>query len=333
MKINFKKRNKSKKNRGFVILFAVTISAILLSIALGVANISLQEIKFGTSAKDTNEAFFAADAGVECAFSNDKASGSVFVSPGSPSIACNGVSIATVENPESLWTFVVPTLGGESQGCARVTVDKTASPVTTVISKGYNVGDASCSSSNPDRIEREIRTTYSGGGVPSSPPSGPIVEDVVWENAQYVTITDNDIQKTSNGGAWNAGATSAQSIASGDGYVEFSTNESAGYGKHAGLGGNAAGWNYISIQFDINMAVSNNVRIFESGTLIGLFATYAAGDVFRIAIEGGVVKYYKNGGLLYTSLKDPTPYYPFYLDSSLYHLNGTVTDAKIFSSP
>lgn len=331
MKINFKNINKSKKNNGFVILFAVTISAILLSIALGVANISLQEIKFGTSAKDTNEAFFAADTGVECAFSNDKASGSVFVSPGSPSIACNGVTITAVEDPvsPSFWTFVVPTLGGEGQGCARVTVDKTASSLTTVISKGYNVGDASCSSSNPDRIEREIRTTYSGGGVPEAPPSGP--EHVIWTNDRYVTITGNSIQKTSSGGAWNAGATSTQSITSGDGYVEFSTNESSSHGKHAGLGTNTPDWGYTNIQFDINMAVSNNVRIFESGTSRGSFGTYAPGDVFRIAIEGGVVKYYKNGGLLYTSLVAPT--YPLYLDTSLYHLNGTVTDAKIFSSP
>ena len=47
---------KIKKNRGFVILFAVTLSSILLAIALGVANIALKEIRFGTSAKDTNEA-------------------------------------------------------------------------------------------------------------------------------------------------------------------------------------------------------------------------------------------------------------------------------------
>ena len=35
-------------------------------------NISLKEIKFGTSARDTNDAFFAADTGAECALFNDK---------------------------------------------------------------------------------------------------------------------------------------------------------------------------------------------------------------------------------------------------------------------
>jgi len=61
-----------KKNKGFVILFVVTLSSILLAIALGAANIALKEIKFGTSAKDTNNAFFAADTGAELALFNDK---------------------------------------------------------------------------------------------------------------------------------------------------------------------------------------------------------------------------------------------------------------------
>ena len=64
--------NQIKNNRGFVILFAVTLASILLTISLGVSNIALREIKFSTSAKDTNDAFFAADTGTECALFNDK---------------------------------------------------------------------------------------------------------------------------------------------------------------------------------------------------------------------------------------------------------------------
>ncbi len=161
---------KIKKNKGFVILFAVTISSILLAIALGVSNIALKEVKFGTSARETNNAFFAADTGVECALIHDKSGGSLFVSPGSPILNCNNTSISTAETPAGFWTFVVPGIGEDSQSCASVTVDKTASPVTTVISKGYNIGDASCSSTNPNRIERELLTRYVGGGVPPPPP-------------------------------------------------------------------------------------------------------------------------------------------------------------------
>ena len=126
-----------------MILFAVTIASILLSIALGVANIAVKEIKFGTSAKDTNDAFFASDTGIEHALFNDKSSISIYTpAPGT-------------------WAFTISGLGSAGQSCARVTVNKTAVPIlTTIVSKGYNIGDASCNSTNPNRIERELRISY-----------------------------------------------------------------------------------------------------------------------------------------------------------------------------
>ncbi|MEK7081105.1 MAG: hypothetical protein AAB902_01830 [Patescibacteria group bacterium] len=135
---------KIKKNKGFVILFVVTLSSILLAIALGAANIALKEIKFGTSAKDTNNAFFAADSGAELALFNDKTLGYY---------------------PIGTTNFVVSGLGSSGLSCANVSVvkDDTTSPpsiITTVVSKGYNIGDAACLSSNPDRIEREIIVSY-----------------------------------------------------------------------------------------------------------------------------------------------------------------------------
>lgn len=153
---------KIKKNRGFVILFAVTLAAILLSIALGVSSIALKEIKFGTSAKDTNEAFFAADAGVECARINDKSTGVVFVdTPTSFSINCNNNIIAVNKHAIlPIWNFVISGLGNTGQGCARVNVDKTTP--TVVVSKGYNNGGGVPGSCNPgaNAIERELKTSY-----------------------------------------------------------------------------------------------------------------------------------------------------------------------------
>ena len=73
-----------KRNRGFVILFAVTISSILMAIAIGVANIALKEAQFETSAKYTNEAFFAADTGLEkVLYKDNRAVSSYTPAPGS----------------------------------------------------------------------------------------------------------------------------------------------------------------------------------------------------------------------------------------------------------
>ena len=159
-----------QKNNGFVILYAVTLAAILLSVSLGVANITLKEIKFGTSARDTNDAFFAADTGSECAFLNDKSTATVFVSsPSTTTINCSGNSIAVTRTPGlSFWSFVVPGLNNGKQGCAKVTVDKTLLMDTThyiVTSKGYNNGSGG---SSPDwtctpgsnAVERQIESKY-----------------------------------------------------------------------------------------------------------------------------------------------------------------------------
>ena len=49
--------------------------------------------------------------------------------------------------------------------------------------------------------------------------------------------------------------------------------------------------------------------------------------MFRIAVESGVVKYYKNGLLFYTSELAPT--YPLLVVSTLTNLNAIVTNAVI----
>ena len=48
----------------------------------------------------------------------------------------------------------------------------------------------------------------------------------------------------------------------------------------------------------------------------GLFGTYRAGDRFRVAVEGGIVRYRRNGVLFYTSAV--TPAYPLLVDTALY---------------
>ncbi|MEI7709525.1 MAG: pilus assembly PilX N-terminal domain-containing protein [bacterium] len=140
---------KIKNKKGFVIIFAVTLSAILLAIALGVSNIALKEIRFGTNARDTNDAFFAADTGLEQALYNDKY----------PSSVCTITSPAT----SCSTSFVIIGLGSQGQSCVKVTASKTLTPLATYIdAKGYNTGgtDSSCVSSSTSRVEREIKASY-----------------------------------------------------------------------------------------------------------------------------------------------------------------------------
>ena len=149
---------KIKKNSGFTILYAVMISSIILAITLGIMGISLKEIKFGTSAKDTNDAFFAADTGAECALFNDKSTQNKFPLAGpATTITCAGVSILPTFS-SGFFKFTVTNLGSVGQGCAIVTVDKSVSP-TAIVSKGYNNGGASCIS-NTSTVERQLELSY-----------------------------------------------------------------------------------------------------------------------------------------------------------------------------
>lgn len=153
-----------KKNRGFVLLFAVTLSAILLSIALGVTNIAFRESKFGTNARDTNDAFFAADTGIECAFINDKFTSTIFVSSPIGPMQCLGGNISVSGGSGPTWSFILGGLGLQAQGCAKVTVNKSGVPIV-ITSNGYNNGSGGSSpnwtcTQNINTVERQIESRY-----------------------------------------------------------------------------------------------------------------------------------------------------------------------------
>ncbi len=146
-----------QKNReaGFVLLFAVTLASLLLAIALGVANIALKEVKFGTNARDANEAFFAADTGIEKVLFNDRSDNNSYV-------AVSGQTF-TWDN------IVVSGLGGTGKSCAIVKItkdDRRIAPVTamitTIVSKGYNTGSGLSGSCSPtdNSVERQIVSNY-----------------------------------------------------------------------------------------------------------------------------------------------------------------------------
>ncbi len=120
----FKQKNilkiKNSTNQGFVIIFAVTISAIILAVALGVTKVAYQEIKFGTEARETNNAFLAADTGVECALYSDKQPNSLFSVAGPAAyLPCASVTPTYVStNKTGTYTFNVTGLGSSSNSCA-----------------------------------------------------------------------------------------------------------------------------------------------------------------------------------------------------------------------
>jgi|SRR3989338_11705082 len=165
-------KNKNiKKEKGFVILFAVLISSVVLLIALGIANIASNENILSSSAREAQNAFFAADTGAECALYWDIKQGyfpadTNTVRPSGVNATC-GLSSSLSDssgldsNQMYSYTFDLDL----NKQCAKVFIDKGYDPLnintymTKIESKGYNVPCNDIGTS-PKAIERAVRLTY-----------------------------------------------------------------------------------------------------------------------------------------------------------------------------
>lgn len=78
---------------------------------------------------------------------------------------------------------------------------------------------------------------------------------------------------------------------------------------------------------DIDFAIRMGQAEVRENNVYRADTTFAAGDLFKVAVEGGVVKYSKNGVVFYTSTVAPT--YPLLVDSSLLSAGATITNATM----
>ncbi len=151
-------------------------------------------------------------------------------------------------------------------------------------------------------------------------------EPVVWTNDAGVSIAGNSITKTETTGWGNAGAASTRGL-NGDGYAEFTVPTDPGYAMF-GLSSGDTDQSYADIDFAFyTYPPTGRLMIFESGASRGTYGDYAAGDTLSIGLEAGIVKYYRNGFLLYTSSQSPA--LPLIVDTSLYSSGATVQNAAL----
>jgi hypothetical protein len=155
--------------------------------------------------------------------------------------------------------------------------------------------------------------------------------EVTWANIVNATATGSTLQKTGGcDGCQDAGASSQQSVTA-DAFVEFTVGEMGTFW--------AAGLNHIDqatdisdIDFAFRFNGAGSVDVLESGVYQGGDTTYAAGDVFKIAVVEGRIQYSKNGQFLRESAVAPE--YPLVLDASLGSMGASLHTAKlVISSP
>jgi len=152
------------------------------------------------------------------------------------------------------------------------------------------------------------------------------IQGVTWMNVVGAAAVDDDLSKTDTGTLWNAGAASVQTLA-GDGYAEFTTGESTTQ-KMVGLSSGDAGQHYSDIDFALYLKGNGTFDIDEAGVqVVANAGTYAAGDLFRVQVLAGVVTYWKNGALVYTSTGAPV--FPLLVDTSLRTPGATVYNVHL----
>jgi hypothetical protein len=163
----------------------------------------------------------------------------------------------------------------------------------------------------------------------SSPPGGtggiPAPQTATWTSFVNVTATGDSLKKTSGcDGCYNAGGASQQKLASGDGYAEFTASETTLL-RVAGLTHAFTVSSPRSIDFGIRLQ-SGIAEVRENG-VYRTDTRAVAGDVFRIAVQSGVVRYSKNGVVFYTSALKPT--YPLFFAVALANLNAAVSNVIV----
>jgi hypothetical protein len=156
--------------------------------------------------------------------------------------------------------------------------------------------------------------------------STPFDQPVAWKSATGVAVSGHNLTKTAPIGWGNAGAISTKSLLAGDGFVEHTVQETNTY-RMIGLSHGSANAGWDEIDFALCTVGDGTLRVYEKGTLRRSLGAYAYGDKLRVAVSGGVVRYYRNGTLLYTSTTAPE--YPLLVDTALYTPGGTLSTVMI----
>ena len=154
-----------------------------------------------------------------------------------------------------------------------------------------------------------------------------LVAPAAWTNLVNLTASGGTLTKTGGcDGCEDATANSQQQIAASDsGYLEFTASETNTL-RYAGLTNVNAGIGSSNIAYAIRLQ-SGDAAVYEGG-MYKADVSFASGDVFRVAVgASGVVNYYKNGTVFYTSSVAPS--YPLMASVVINNVGGTVTNAVI----
>jgi hypothetical protein len=249
---------------------------------------------------------------------------SITAPAGGATVSGTAVSLSATATDNVGVSSVQFKLDGANLGAADTTAPYAATWNTTTATNGtHTLTAVATDAAGNTTTSAPVTVTVSnqgGGGTGGT-------QNVVWINAVKVTVTGNTITKNAGcPGCFDAGATSQQTIASGDGAVEFSI--SSGASVAVGLSNGNPGTSAQEIKFALWFYPGSPgyAEVRESGAYKSDWPLIA-GAVHKIAVEAGAVKYYQNGALKYTS--GLAPAWPLLMDTALGQKGNAVQNAVI----
>ncbi|MBU6388706.1 hypothetical protein KGQ72_02455 [Patescibacteria group bacterium] len=152
-----------RTQRGFALLIAVIFMSVMLSFGLALGSLGYKQQVLASSAIESQYAFYAADAALECALYADQQL-NLFVLPATqpssaPPIPCDGSSVPYASSvisytAGSKWVVAERLSLDSGKHCADVTVYKPAPGMGTtyLFSQGYDVSCATVGAPNGARF-------------------------------------------------------------------------------------------------------------------------------------------------------------------------------------
>jgi hypothetical protein len=236
------------------------------------------------------------------------------------------VSWRTNEPADSAAEFgATSAYGSKTTASSRVTTRSLTltglSPGTRYHARAVSRDAAGNTGRSPDFV---IDTKSASGSTKNAP------QPVTWTALVNVTASGSSLTKTGGcDGCQDAGAISTQQIASGSGHVEIKVG-ARGAQRAVGLSRGNTNTRVDDIDYTLQFWPDGGVDVRENGLYRNVSGTYQSGDVFRISVASQVVRYYKNGALMYTSRL--APLYPLVVDSSFLTRGGKLEQVVLATS-
>jgi hypothetical protein len=180
---------------------------------------------------------------------------------------------------------------------------------------------------SPGAVRNDATILSETATPPPPPPPPPTSGTLTWKAILNSTASAGGLMKTAGCNGCAAGGVSVQTITTG-GFVEF--RPSVGHRLYAGLGSPNAAPGTLDIAHSFSFWPDGGWDIRERNGY-RTEGTFVAGDRFRIAVDAGVVRYFKNGTLVYTSAVAPT--LPAAINVSFLTMGAAVTEMTLQAAP